>query len=276
MCKLLHVSKNAYYSWKRGECKEPSGNKEAHKKTIGEIFEENKGRYGSYRICKAMNGTGLDISRAYVGRLMKEMGLRARTRKKFVATTDSKHALPVAPNLLNRDFAAERTGMKWVGDITYVWTDEGWAYLTTVIDLADRRVVGWSLSADMTTENTVWAAWVNARAARGIHEGFVFHSDRGAQYASAMFSGIFRDNKKASQSMSRKGNCWDNAVAESFFKTIKYEELNHYSFENREQLYQCIEEYILWYNTKRMHSSLGYQTPLEREIEIYNQFKNAA
>ena len=146
--------------------------------------------------------------------------------------------------------------------------NDNWKYLTTIIDLADRKVVGWSLSEDMTVENTVYKAWLIARSKRAISNNHIFHSDRGVQYASNKITLLLGENINASQSMSRKGNCWDNAVAESFFKTIKYECLNRYKFKTYQGLYKCIKEYIEWYNTIRLHSSLGYLTPLEKEIEL--------
>jgi len=207
---------------------------------------------------------------------MQEMGIKSRTRKKFVATTDSTHNNPVADNVLDRDFEASELGKAWVSDITYVRLKDHWAYLTVMLDLADRAVVGWSLSCDMTAEHTVVAAWADARSNRSILPGFLLHSGRGVQYTCKRFADIISLNKHTGQSMSRKGNCWDNAVAESFFKIIKYEELNHHKFDSYEQLYDCIEQYIQWYNTKRIHSSLGYKTPIETEIKIRNQNRNRA
>lgn len=269
MCKVLRVSRNAYYSWRRQEQSEGAvSRKELLKRQIMEVFEENRQIYGSYKICIELNKRGISISRPYIARLMQEMGIRSRTCKKFIATTDSKHQNPVAENLLDRNFDVCELGKAWVSDITYVRLKDKWAYLTVVQDLADRAIVGWSLSLDMTTENTVIAAWADARGNRGIAPGFIFHSDRGVQYACKRFSSIISLNQYAEQSMSRKGNCWDNAVAESFFKTIKYEELNHHRFDSYEQLHECVKQYIQWYNTKRIHASLDYETPLEREIKI--------
>ena len=163
-----------------------------------------------------------------------------------------------------------------MSDITYIRVNDDWNYLTTIIDLADRKVVGWSLSEDMTTENTVLKAWLNARNNRKISRGFIFHSDRGVQYASNKMRNIFSFNQKITQSMSRKGDCWDNAVAESFFKTIKYEWLNRFKFTSHYQLFVSIENYINWYNTKRLHASLGYLTPIEMELKIRNIIINHA
>lgn len=151
-----------------------------------------------------------------------------------------------------------------------------WYYLTTIIDLADRKIVGWSLSNDMTTENTIYKTWIMARNTRQITKNHTFHSDRGVQYASHTVRLIFNENIHITQSMSRKGNCWDNAVAESFFKTIKYECIYSYKFNHYLQAYKTINNYIKWYNNERLHSSLEYKTPLEVEIEYYNNFKIVA
>ena len=159
-------------------------------------------------------------------------------------------------------------GEKWVSDITYIQVNDEWNYLTTIIDLADRKVVAWTLSEDMTTQNTVYQTWLKARINRNITEDHIFHSDRGVQYASNRMTTLFNYNIKITQSMSRKGNCWDNAVAESFFKTIKHEWLNRYKFNSFDQLYNSVDYYINWYNTARIHSTLGYLTPLEMELKL--------
>ena len=168
------------------------------------------------------------------------------------------------------------TGDKWVSDITYIRVNDDWNYLTTIFDLADRKVVGWSLSEDMTTQNTIVKAWIAARRTRSINPGFIFHSDRGVQYASNKMTAILNFNEKITQSMSRKGNCWDNAVAESFFKSIKYEWLYRFKYMSYLQLHESINEYISWYNIKRLHSSLGYLSPLEMEIKLKKEIKEVA
>lgn len=277
MCKVLKVSRNAYYYWRRrARAPQPESRTQSLKKEIKTIFNESRQIYGSQKIAVVLNKGGICISRPYVGRLMQQMGLRSRTRTKFVVTTNSNHTNPVADNVLDRDFSSSEPGRVWVSDISYVKLKNRWAYVTIMLDLADRAVVGWSLSCDMTAEHTVVAAWADARKNRNILPGFLLHSDRGVQYTCSQFADIIYHNKHASQSMSRKGNCWDNAVAESFFKSIKYEELNHHTFNSYEQLHDCIEEYIQWYNTKRIHSSLDYKTPLEAEIEIRNRNKKRA
>jgi len=271
----MKVSTNAYYNWTN---KDFTQNKKTDllKNRIQEIFDDSKQVYGSAKIQKVLERENLIYSRSYIGVLMKQMGIRSILKRKFTITTDSNHRYPLAKNELNRDFSSSNLGEKWVSDITYIQVNDDWNYLTTIMDLADRKIVGWSLSDDMTTENTVFKAWKSAINTREIQDNFIFHSDRGVQYASNKMSSIFSFNRKITQSMSRKGNCWDNAVAESFFKTIKYECLLRYKFNSHEQLHKCIFEYLIWYNTKRLHSSLGYLTPLEKEMELRSFSKNVA
>lgn len=272
----MNISRNSYYHW--------LGTKDTHNDSlahledrIGFLFADSHQIYGSTRIKKMLEREDLIYSVSYVGYVMRRLGLKSVLKRKFVVTTDSNHADPIAPNVLNREFDSPEIGTKWVSDITYVRVGDHWNYLTTILDLADRKLVGWSLSEDMTAENTVYRAWLDARNKRGIKDGLIFHSDRGVQYTSNKIVSLLNLNIKIKQSMSRKGNCWDNAVAESFFKTIKYECLNRYRFTGTDQLYNCIDSYIDWYNTKRIHSSLGYLTPLEMEIELTeNKYKNVA
>ena len=187
-------------------------------------------------------------------------------KRKFKNTTDSNHGLTISPNLLNREFTVSELGKIWVSDITYIRIKYSFVYLTTIIDLADRMVVGWNLSSDMTDENTTIAAFKKAIKNRRVSPGLIFHSDRGSQYASKDFRDLL-DSEKCIQSMSRKGNCWDNAVAESFFKTIKVESLYRYKFENADEVYSAIFDYIDgWYNTRRIHSTLGGLSPREMSI----------
>jgi len=178
------------------------------------------------------------------------MGLRSVLKRKFIITTDSNHQYLFAENSLNSAFSSLKLGEKWVSDITYIRVNDGWNYLTTIIYLDDIKVVGWSLSEDMTAQNTVMKAWIDARKRRNISISLIFHSDRGVQYASNKITNICDFNFKITQSMSRKCNFWDNAVAESFFKTIKYEWLYRFKFTSYNQLYDSIEDYIYWYNTQ--------------------------
>ena len=188
------------------------------------------------------------------------MGLKAKGKKKFKATTDSEHKLPIFENLLSRDFHAEAPNQKWTSDITYVWTDEGWLYLCVYIDLFSRSVIGWSMSKRIN-RHLVCDALTMALWRRGFPKGVIVHTDRGSQYASKQYRRLLK-NHGLIGSMSRKGNCWDNSVAESFFKTLKYEHLYDYSFNTRDKAKQEIFEYIeVYYNKNRRHSYLGYLTP---------------
>lgn len=269
MCKCLGVSRNSFYYWNRTKdnIKEKKSLKTL-KDRIQIIFYDSKQIYGSHRVQKMLEREGMFYSRSYVARLMKKMGLKSVLRRKYITTTDSNHSFKTADNKLDRGFSSTKLGEKWVSDITYIRVNSNWNYLTTIIDLADRRVVGWSLSEDMTVENTILKAWFDARTNRSLSDKLVFHSDRGVQYASNKMTKLFSLNKRIIQSMSRRGNCWDNAVAESFFKTIKNEWLYRFKYTSYEQLYTSIEEYVNWYNNERIHSSLGYISPLEMEIKL--------
>lgn len=266
----MKVSSNSYYHWLNqrevGRSVKPT---ELLKGRIKAIFDESKQVYGSTRVQKVLEKEGVNYCRSYIGLLMKEMGLRSVLSKKFkVMTTDSNHPYAVAENVLRRDFNSNILGEKWVSDITYIKVGIKWHYLTTIMDLADRKIISWTLSDDMTTENTVYKAWLQATKIRPIAAQHIFHSDRGVQYAAWKMASLFDKNEQITPSMSRKGNCWDNAVAESFFKTLKHECTNRYVFHTKIQAYQIIKEYIHWYNYKRIHSSIGYKTPAERELEI--------
>jgi len=238
---------------------------------IKEIFEESHQSYGAPRMAVELEKRGYKVSRSRTGRMMKGIGIKARRRRKFKATTDSNHNYPIAPNLLNRNFSTSRKNQVWVSDITYIETSNGWAYLTVIIDLYDRKVIGWSVSQDMTAESTVIRAWYMAIGNRPIKDELIFHSDRGSQYACLTFRNILKSYKLVKQSMSRKGNCWDNAVAESFFKSLKTEWVykNNYSHFSEAELsiFKWIET---WYNRNRRHSALNYKTINEFELEINN------
>lgn len=273
----MKVSRNAYYSWEKTKhlCTEKES-RVLLKERIRLIFHQSRQIYGSYRIEKMLEREKLFYSRSYVAILMREMGLKSVLRRKYVVTTDSNHAFRISENRLNREFVSSELGQKWVSDITYVRVNTDWNYLTTIIDLADRKVIGWSLSGDMTAENTIMKAWLHARSNRAIGPGLIFHSDRGVQYACSKTVSLFSFNRKIIQSMSRKGNCWDNAVAESFFKTIKNEWLYRFKYTSYDQLHGAIEDYINWYNTERLHSSLGYISPLEMEVKLRGKNKKVA
>ena len=264
MCKVLGVSKSGYYSWlKRKPSKRAIENQKLMEQ-IRQVYKKSKGTYGSPRITEELKINYVHVSRRRVARLMRKANIRSITKKRFVVTTDSKHSYPVAPNLLNREFSVDRLGKVWVSDLTYIRTIEGWLYLTVIIDLADRRVIGWSLSNSMYTTATIIPAWRMAVRNRPVTEELIFHSDRGVQYACTEFKELITGNVLVNQSMSRKGDCWDNAVAESFFKTIKTEWIYRHSYATRKQAALSVFEYIeTWYNTQRRHSSLNYLSPLE-------------
>lgn len=277
MCEILRISRNSYYQWQRNSNKIKISKTKILKAKINQIWIENRKVYGSYKITKILARAGYNYHPSYISRLMQQMGIRSQSKRKYVVTTDSNHKYNISPNVLDRNFKVEELGKVWVSDITYIRCKNRWIYLTTMIDLADRKIIGWSLSNDMTVKNTVYKAWVKARKNRNIADDFIFHSDRGIQYAGDKMTSIFNTNKKITQSMSRKGNCWDNAVAESFFKTIKCELVYRTYFNNFIQAHQEISGYILWYNTKRIHQTLGYLTPLETERRLLkNKIKRAA
>jgi transposase InsO family protein len=263
MAKVFGVSRSGYYAF---EGQKTSLHEKVDLELSGEtrqIFEDNHGRYGSPRVWEELKGRGWRVSRKRIERLMREMGLRARRRRKRVKTTDSAHKQAVAENILKQDFHAENPGEKWVSDITYLGTSGGWLYLTVILDLWDRKVIGWAMSEELTAE-PVSRALAMAVGNRQPREGLIFHSDRGVQYCSEEFRGtLYRLCPTVRQSMSRKGNCWDNACAESFFSTLKVEleELERRC--DKKQIRTAVFEYIeIYYNRCRRHSALGYATPL--------------
>jgi transposase InsO family protein len=276
MCKVLGVSRSGYYAWlKNNPTKRAEEDKELMNR-IKDIHKKSHGTYGIRRVVEELKKYYVSVSRRRVARLMKEAGIRGIARRKFKATTDSMHSFPVAENLLGRDFSVERANEAWVSDITYIRTREGWLYLTVIIDLITRKVIGWSLSSTLSASDTVVRAWKMAVSCYPVNVPLIFHSDRGVQYACNEFRGLLSAYPLVSQSMSRKGDCWDNAVAESFFKTLKSEWVYHRTYETRKMAELSIFEYIeTWYNTQRSHSSLNYLSPCEYELFLSNQ-KNAA
>lgn len=265
---MLSIERSGYYAWLK---KQPGKRELANKKLdekIMDLFTLHQGRAGSPRITKDLQERGERCSKNRVARRMKQLNLRAKAKKKFKVTTDSKHRLPVAPNLLNRDFKATVPNQKWCGDISYIWTGEGWLYLAVVIDLYSRAVIGWSLQPTMTRQ-LVCDALMMALWRRGFPRGVLFHSDRGSQYCSEDYQRLLKHYGLTS-SMSRKGDCWDNAVAESFFNTLKTELIYTQRYTTREIAKQSIFEYIeTYYNRMRRHSAIGLMAPVAFE----NQFK---
>jgi transposase InsO family protein len=264
MAVLFGVSRGAYYRWVRNGVSQRRKTADAELlRLIREIVDKHHHRYGSPRVRQELFKYGKRVSLKKVARLMRENGLNAHKKGKFIRTTDCKHALEVCENILSRLFYAEKGGMKWVSDITYLRTHGGFVYLTVILDLYDRKVIGWALSAGMETSDTAIAALQMAVKNRKPEEGLIFHSDRGIQYCAQSFRAILREKcPTVVQSMSRKGNCWDNACAESFFKTLKREletlDGKHSEAEVRQSVFFYIEAY---YNRIRMHSALDYVAP---------------
>ena len=276
MCQVLGVSRSGYYSWLKRKPSKRALEDEQLMKQIRVIHKKSKGTYGSPRIREELNKNYVHVSRRRVARLMKKAGIQVKNKKRFKATTDSKHKFPVAPNLLNREFKVDELGKVWVSDITYIRTMEGWLYLTVIIDLCDRKVIGWSISSSLKTSETVVPAWKMAVVNRPVCDSLIFHSDRGVQYACTEFKELVTANPFVRQSMSRKGDCWDNAVAESFFKTLKTEWIYRNKYVTKKQATVSVFEYIeTWYNTQRSHSSLNYMSP-EEFGELINKQKMAA
>ncbi len=270
----MSLSRSGYYEWLQNpECGRIKEDKEITK-MIKQVFEEGRGTYGSRRIKKRLDQQKVAVSRNRVTRLMRESSLECKTKRKFKATTDSKHNKQVSPNLLARKFNVPQANQYWVGDITYVPTEEGWLYLSTVIDLYSRKVVGWSMNCNMKAE-LVNNALLMALWQRKPIKGLVWHTDRGSQYASDSHRAIIKQHY-ITQSMSRKGYCWDNAVAESFFHTLKTELTHQCKFKTREEARHAIFEYIeVFYNRIRIHSANDYLSPVEYETLQYKTLQKA-
>lgn len=267
MAAVLDVSVSGYYDWRN----RPAGKRETTRlelaRTIEEIHRSSRGAYGSPRVFKQLKAQGHKASRSTVERLMREHGIRSKRKRRFrVATTDSKHAHPIAGNHLARDFEPSKPNQKWSADITYIPTKEGWLYLAVILDLFSRRVVGWSMDDTMPTELTLRALRM-ALEKRNPGDGLMHHSDRGSQYAAADYRRLL-DARRITCSMSRKGNCWDNATTESFFGSLKSEFVHHETFETRAEAKTKIFEWIeAFYNRTRLHSTLGYRSPEQYEAE---------
>ncbi len=265
LCRFMNISRSCYYEWLGS----PKTGREKENEELIEIlkilFEKGRASYGTRRLKKKLAEQGIIVSRRRIGRLMSRAGLSCKTKKKFKATTDSKHNKPIAPNLLERQFTVSQPDRYYVGDITYIATQEGWLYLVVVIDLFSRKVVGWSMDSRMKSQ-LVNDALLMAIWNRKPDKGLIWHTDRGSQYASDSHRAILKEHHII-QSMSRKGNCWDNAVSESFFHTLKTELVHHCQFKTRKDAKLAIFEYIeVFYNRERIHSANDYLSPVDYEI----------
>jgi len=266
MCRLLKVSRSAYYEWAQHRPNDTKIEDENLKSRIRVEFEKSRATYGTRRLKKALENQSQTVSRRRIGRLMGELNLRCKTQKKFKATTNSKHDLPIAENILQREFDVKEPNRVYVGDITYIWTRDGWLYLAVVIDLFSRKIVGWSMAermqATLVNDALMMAVW-----ARKPAKGLVWHTDRGSQYASNSHRTLLAQHGIV-QSMSRKGNCWDNAVSESFFHTLKTELVHHENYQSRDDATKSVFEYIeVFYNRQRFHSKNGYLSPVAFELQ---------
>ena len=274
MCKVFGVSRSAYYSWRKNKLNGVHKYEELDQQ-IKEVFDQSDQTYGSPRITQALEQKQVKASKSTVARRMNTLKIRVKAPTKYIVTTQSKHDEPIAPNRLDRDFGAEVPATKWVSDITYFRIDRRWYHLTVILDLADRSIVGWVISDNMSSTATTQAAFSRAVANRKPQKGMIFHSDRGVQYACCNFRRLLK-RYQCQQSMSRKGNCWDNAVAESFFKTIKTECIAKHQFTNKQEAFSVIFRYIEgWYNTRRIHSAIGGITPAEM-YQILTRLRSAA
>lgn len=270
LCESLNVSKSGYYGWRGRDNSEREAKRLKLLRAIEDVYRAGRGNYGSPRIYDELKGLGYNVSKSTVERVMRENKIRARTKRRFRVTTDSKHTMPVAPNLLKRNFSPEKPNQVWASDITYIWTKEGWLFLCVVIDLFSRQVVGWELEKQMTKE-LILSALDQSIYRRQPGTGLIFHSDRGSQYCSEKF----RDRLAAHQilqSQSRRANCWDNACVESFFHTLKTESIYHEAFETREEARRVIFEWVeAFYNRQRKHSTLGYKSPIDFERQALEE-----
>ncbi len=276
MCQALEVTPSGFYRWEKAPISKRKRENIRIKERVKEIFSVHKGMVGSPLVTADLRDERefSSVSRPRVARLMKEMGLRCKTTKKFVVTTDSKHKQPVAPNLLDRNFSVSAPNTTWVSDITYIKVGAKWHYLTVFIDLFSRAIVGWDLSESLESKSAIYAL-KKAIMRRRPAPGLMIHSDRGIQYASSSFRAVLTQNGYI-QSMSRKGNCWDNAVAESFFASLKTQLTHHVKFRDKLEAEHSLFNYIeVYFNRQRKHSTNGYKAPALFEQEWWDRDKTA-
>jgi transposase InsO family protein len=268
MCRVFEVSRSRYYAQLKAGATKRQREDQALLVDIKAAFDDSDRTYGAGRIGQELREQGTRVGKNRIWRLMKQHGLRVKTTRRFKVTTNSDHKRPVAPNLVQRNFSAEAPDRLWTGDITYIWTAEGWLYLAVVLDVFSRRIVGWSMDRRMT-DNLVMTAFKNALVRRRPAHGLIFHSDRGSQYCSKRFQALVK-GAGGLQSMSGTGCCYDNAITESFFGTMKREHVHHFSFRTRTEAQSQIFRYIEgFYNRRRRHSSIGYQAPETYERQFF-------
>jgi putative transposase len=266
ICRCLAVSRSGYYAWRKRPSSERASRDRRLKVEIAASHRASRRTYGSPRILRDLRAEGHRVSRKRVARLMRELGLAGRRKRRFVTTTDSKHRFPVAPNVLMRDFDVAEPNTAWVTDITYIATLEGWLYLAVILDLGSRRVVGYAMS-EQIDRALVLEALGNALRLRPQVRDLIHHSDQGSQYASHDYREAL-EQAGITCSMSRRGNCWDNAVVESFFGTLKTELIYELPLQTRDAIRSAVADYIdAFYNVRRRHSSLDYQSPVEYELK---------
>lgn len=264
MCRLLSVSRSGYHLW----IKRKLSAREFENRRLLEVivfhYKKSKRTYGLPRILGAIRRQGLNVNKKRVARLMRENNIKAKTKRRFKVTTVQNSKAAASENILNQNFTASSENKIWTGDITYLWTKEGWLYLAIVMDIYSRKIIGWSINSSLSTELVIRALMM-ALVHRNAKRGIIFHSDRGSQYTSSAFREILK-NYGIVQSMSSTGNCYDNAITESFFHTLKTELTYWEKYQTREEAKRSIFEYIeINYNRRRLHSSLGYLSPVEFE-----------
>jgi putative transposase len=275
MCRVLNLTRSGYYAWRERQGSRRARENQMLSEQMVEIFEASRGTYGSPRMHEALLARGIEVGLNRVARWMAKLGIRARPKRKFKATTDSEHPFPIADNVLDREFKTLEPDRVWVADMTYIWTGEGWLYLAVIIDLFSRRVVGWSMADHMRTELVLTALKAALGQRQASPQGLMFHSDRGSQYASADYQIALQD-ADIQGSMSRRANCWDNAVAESFFGTLKTELIYPRIFSDRAEAKTVIAEWIeVFYNRQRIHSTIGFLSPVQFEEKYWSSLSQS-
>lgn len=265
LCKVMQVSRSYYYDCIKVNKNQVDENQKPLEKRLKALFEQHKQNYGSRRLLKALREEGFEIGRYRVRKLMKKLKLFVVQKLRYKNTTDSNHELSICDNLLDRKFQPESSNQVWTTDITYIWTAQGWLYLAIVVDLFSRKIIGWSVQDHMRTslcQEALTMAWWRRKRPKGV----MHHSDRGSQYASNDYRNLLQ-NYGMTQSMSRKGNCWDNSPTERVFRTLKSEWLNRFSFKTKTEAKAAVWDYISYYNVDRIHSTLGYVSPVQFELK---------